>query len=138
MERTLPLPAAEAFDLLADLGGHGRWIPLTRMAVPAHELAEGDEIVARTAGVFVDRMRIERLEAPRVLELRKLGPVLLGTARIEVRAISPGWSRVRWTESVHLRGPLAPEVSRALLAAPLAAMTGLALSRIGRHLEQRR
>lgn len=133
MERTLPVPADQAFALLADLHGHGRWIPWTRMDAPAREPRVGDEILALSAGVLPDRMRVERVEAPRVLELRKLGPLLLGTARIEVRALSPHFCRVRWTESVHLSGPLPAALTRPLMGALLEAMVALALARVDRH-----
>jgi hypothetical protein len=58
---------------------------------------------------LVDRMRVERYECPLdpvpgVAVFVKLGPVILGTARIEVEPVAPGCSRVTWSESVHLRG----------------------------------
>lgn len=137
--RTLPLPATAAFELLTDLARHGEWIPLTRMDVPHRPPRVGDDVVATTARVLLDRMRVVRLDPPRagadgVAVLRKDGPLLLGAARITVRAVDGGHARVRWDEDVWLRGPVPRAVSRAVLAPFLDAMGALALWRIARSL----
>lgn len=130
--RVLPLDAAQAWSLVADVRHHTRWVPLTRVDVtrpstgttlhgwdrwPDGSAPEvGDEILAvsgpgarRGAPGLVDRMRIERFEAPLgavpgVAVFTKVGPVILGTARIEVEPLGRGSSHVTWTEAVHLRG----------------------------------
>jgi hypothetical protein len=86
---------------------------------------------------LVDRMRVERYECPLdpvpgVALFVKLGPVILGTARIEVEPVAPGCSRVTWSESVHLRG-LPPGATRWLGALLVDAMLRLVLDRAVRE-----
>lgn len=136
--RDLPLDADAAWQLVADARHHARWVPLTRVDLtrPAPGAPgsgwpvwpgsaapeEGDEILAvsgpfarRGAPGMVDRMRIERFEpplgaVPGVAVFVKLGPLLLGTARIEIEPTGQT-SRVTWSETVHLRG-LPPVATR--------------------------
>ncbi|HLS49853.1 MAG TPA: SRPBCC family protein [Actinomycetaceae bacterium] len=131
MKRTLDVSAATAFDLLSDLRGHGRWIPLTAMSAPAR-IRRGDVVVARTAGVFLDRMEITAIEAPHRLRLAKLGPWLLGEAGIDIIDLPRGRCEVHWWERVHLAGPLPAWATRAVMRLPLEAMTWLALRRVSR------
>ena len=91
METKVPLGPRQAFDLIADLRVHERWIPATRIDAPARPLRTGDEVVARSARWLVDKMVVEESTppegtAPGVLRLRKRGPVLLGDATITVAA----------------------------------------------------
>ena len=68
--RRVPLPAAEAWDLVTDVRNHARWIPWTRIHTPGWPLRVGDLFVAASGprwlpgGGFVDRMVVERLDAP--------------------------------------------------------------------------
>lgn len=133
--RVLDVPPERAFRLVAALDQHGRWIPLTRVAAPSGVPDAGDDVVARTAGVFVDRMRVVGVDPPRELVLRKLGPVLLGTARIVVTAVPGGRSRVSWAYDARLRGPV--PASR-VLNPVLEAMAGLAMWRMGRWVRRTR
>lgn len=130
VSRVLPLEPAQAWELVADARHHARWVPLTRVHLRHRDTpssawvrpadgtppAAGDEIAA-VSGPFarqgapglLDRMRVERFEpplgaVPGVAVFVKLGPVLLGTARIEVDAAAPGSSRVEWSEAIYLRG----------------------------------
>ncbi|NMR20491.1 SRPBCC family protein [Cellulomonas fimi] len=149
VSRTLPLPAAAAWDLVADPRNHPRWIPLTRVEVRGVPLAAGSRVVgitgptARRGGTgLVDRMVVDRFDAPTdradgVCELRKVGPVLLGTAGVRVTPLGHATSRVTWTEDVHLAGPLPRAVTRAALAPALAAMVRLALWRAAREVSDR-
>jgi hypothetical protein len=157
--RVLPLDAERAWDLVADARHHTRWVPLTRVDLtrltedaagpgwerwPGRTSPEvGDEILAvsgptarRGGPGLVDRMRIERYErplgaVPGVAVFQKLGPVLLGTARIEVEAAGSS-ARVTWSESVHLRG-LPPGATRWLGALLVDAMLRLVLDRAVRE-----
>lgn len=152
--RVVPLDAAAAWALVADARHHSRWVPLTRVDLgpapapgrgPVRRAAGdaprvGDDVVAvsgpfarRGAPGLVDRMRVERFEAPLgavpgVAVFVKRGPVLLGTARIEVAAAGPSSARVTWSETVHLRG-LPPAATRWPAAVLLDLMIGLALRR---------
>ncbi len=137
MDRVLPADVDDAFALLADLRGHDRWIPLTTVAAPSRLPHVGDVVEARTAGFFVDRMRVLEVDPPRLLRLAKIGPVLFGEASIEVVPLTAGTCRVRWSEHVHLRGPL-PRVTEVLLRPVLAVMTWLALRTVERWLRAQR
>lgn len=139
--RTLPLPADEAWDLLADARNHARWVPLTRVEVDGPVQA-GTRIRA-TSGPgarrgwpgIVDRMEITRADPPgphRVAVFVKRGPVLLGEARIEVTAAGADRSRVLWTEDVHL-AHVPPALGRALLRPFLGLMLRAALNAAGRE-----
>lgn len=138
VSRDLPLDVDQAWRLVADARHHTRWVPLTRVDITrpspdapgagwavwpgGAEPEEGDEILAvsgpfarRGAPGLVDRMRIERFEpplgaVPGVAVFVKLGPLLLGTARIEVEQTG-STSRVTWSETVHVRG-LRPGATR--------------------------
>jgi len=145
ISRTLPLPAADAWDLLADPRHHSRWIPLTRVEVSGPPLAVGWRIVA-TSGPFArrgapglpDRMRLDRVEPPTssaegVAVFTKLGPLLLGTAEVRVAPRGDRASLTTWVEDVYLAGPLPPALTRRLLAPVLAGMVRLALWRAARE-----
>lgn len=137
--RTLPLPAAWAFAVVAAVGHHGRWIPATRVDAPRRPLTVGDVVVGRTARVLVDRMRVTHVAPPRELRLVKEGPLLLGEVSIVVEPRGPGCSRVVWTEDgVHLRGPLPRRLTAAVLHPLLEGMTALALWRIERSVRRQR
>ncbi len=111
----LPLPADEAWALLTDVRRHEGWVPMTRIEVdgPLH-VGESFTAVsgptARTGGPgLVDRMTVLRSEPPSgqevgVADYRKDGPVLRGSAGIEVRALGPVWCEVTWIEQIGVRG----------------------------------
>ena len=142
--------AQRAWDLLTDVRAHARWIPATRVEAPARA-AVGDPFVAVTGPTarrggrgLPDRMVVERLEPPGrpgapdgVAAYRKTGPVLLGTALLEVRPLGPTRCAVRWSEDVHLRG-LPRALTAPLLRPVLGAMTRLALARARAELEGHR
>jgi hypothetical protein len=159
VSRVLPLDQARAWDLVADARHHTRWVPLTRVDLAGPDPVAGtgwnrrpdgsapqvgDEIDAvsgpfarRGAPGFLDRMRIERYEpplgaVPGVAVFVKLGPVILGTARIEVAAAGPDSSRVTWTEGVHLRA-LPPAATAWLGALLVEQMLRLVLARADRE-----
>ncbi|QTE28971.1 SRPBCC family protein [Pengzhenrongella sicca] len=145
VSRTLPLPAREAWTLLADPRHHARWIPLTRVLVRGLPLAAGT-LVTATSGPLVrlgapglpDRMRIDRFDPPTasaagVAAFTKLGPVLRGTAEVRVAPLDDHSARATWVEDVYLAGPLPASLTRRLLSPALAAMVRLALWRAGRE-----
>lgn len=158
VERVLPLEAARAWPLVADARHHTRWVPLTRVGLdgrdgpaPADADPQVGDVVRAVSGPgarhggpgLVDRMRIERFEAPLgsvpgVAVFVKLGPVLLGTARIEVEPVGPGSSLLTWTETVHLRGlPVtATAWAGALLVDVMLRLTVRRLSRETRRLTE--
>lgn len=137
VNRVFDLPPTDAFRLVAALAEHGRWIPFTRVAARPGIPRVGDVVVARSAGLFVDRMRVTDLAAPHRISLRKLGPVLLGAVEITVEPRGER-ARVRWDYDVHLRGPLPLSVTRPVLGPVLDVMAAVALWRMARWVERTR
>ncbi|MEE6281413.1 SRPBCC family protein [Georgenia sp. MJ170] len=135
--RELDLTPEQAFRLVAAVGEHGRWVPFTRVSVPAPEPRAGDLVVARTAGLFVDRMRVVMVAPPRRLVLAKVGPVLLGSATITVTPAGTR-ARVSWTYDARLRGPLPAALTGPALNHALDAMAALALWRMDRWVRHTR
>lgn len=127
----LAVPADRVWALVTDVRNHVRWIPATRIDAPAATLAVGDSFAAVTGPRaapggrgLTDRMTVERLDPPTptrpgVAVYRKLGPVLLGEATVQVRPTGPASCTLIWTEAVHLRG--LPRRLTALLLRPMAA-----------------
>ena len=142
----LRLPAARAWDLVADVRNHARWVPLTRVDAAPGPLPEGEELVAvtgpwarRGGGGLVDRMLVTHAEAPSGRRpgratYRKLGPVLRGTAEVHVRPLGATLSEVTWVERIGLRG-----VPAAVTAVPSRLLSGamlrLLLRRVRREVD---
>ena len=147
MVRVLPLDAAAAWDLLVDARHHARWIPLTRVDAPAGPPGLGVQVVAvsgpfarRGAPGLVDRMRIDRFEPPvgdaaGIALFTKLGPLLLGEARIRVVPVGAGRAQVTWSERLHLVGPF-PGTTGRLLAPVLRGMLRFALAAAAREVSR--
>jgi hypothetical protein len=143
--RVIDLPADAAWDLCVDARNHARWIPLTRVTVHGLPIGLGSRVDA-VSGPFLDRgvpglpdtMRVDVLDPPTpghpgTAVFTKLGPVLLGSAGIQVAAVDGGRAAVTWTEDVHLAGPLPRAVTAAVLAPALAVMLRLALHQVARE-----
>ena len=141
----LDLPARRAWELVADPRNHARWSPLTRITVAGVPVTVGSLIRAvsgplarRGAPGFPDTMRVDVLRPPDRgrpgdAVFTKLGPVLLGSARIHVAPVPGGRSAVTWTEDVHLAGPLPRALTAAVLAPVLEAMLRYAFARLRRE-----
>lgn len=141
------------FDLVADVRQHSRWIPLTWGAFPAGPagdplpdgpLPRGARFTMYSHPGIVDRMEVVGLDRPAAgsvgserhsLVLRKAGPLLRGTAGIDVEPVDHASSLVTWWEEVALAGPLPARLTSPLLAVPLGLMLRLALHRVARELE---
>jgi hypothetical protein len=140
----LDVAAPDVWDLVTNVRNHARWVPLTRIETPGPRLAVGDTFTAVTgprAGRggrgLTDRMILERLDPPSgsrpgVAVYRKLGPVLLGEATVQVRPTGPASCTVVWTEDVHLRG-LPRRLTTPLLRPFLALMLRVMLRRMRRE-----
>ncbi|WP_225755177.1 hypothetical protein [Actinotalea sp. Marseille-Q4924] len=147
--RVLPLRAEDAWVLLTDMRNHVRWIPMTRMdaaaslPVGAVFTAVSGPFATRGAPGVVDRMAVVRSVPPHTDEngpgtvgtavYRKLGPVLLGTAEVQVRPLGPDTCEAAWVERVHLRG-LPAGLTAPILRPVLAAMVTYALRRVDAEL----
>lgn len=139
---TVPLPAAEAFALVADVRNHDRWIPLTHGRfpdAPPGPLPRGARFTMLSTPGIVDRMIVTDLggEPATVLSttFRKAGPQLDGLAGIEVRpGTTEGTSRITWWEDVHLAGPLPARLTGAVLGPFLVLMLRWALRGVVREI----
>jgi hypothetical protein len=147
--RVIDLPPDAAWDLCVDARNHARWIPLTRITVDGLPPRLGTRVRA-VSGPFTDRgvpglpdvMRIDVFDPPAPghpgrAVFTKLGPVLLGTAGIEVAGVDDGRAAVTWTEDVHLAGPLPRALTAAVLAPALRLMLRFALFRVAREASRR-
>lgn len=143
--RTLPVPADEAWHLVADARNHARWVPLTRVETDG-PVQVGTRIRA-TSGPgarrgwpgLVDRMVITRADPPgatrtstRTALFVKRGPLLLGEARIDVTAVDEQHARVVWAEDVWV-AHLPAGLGRTLLRPFLGLMVRHALAAAARE-----
>lgn len=142
--RDLPIPVEEAYARVLDWRSHPEWIPMTRAE------ANGGESFTMVSGPFVDhgapgfpdRMITTYSRPPSgdgtgpdgagLVEVRKLGPGLLGDAGFEVRALKNGGSRVLWWESVYLAGPLPAAVTRPAVGLFLQVFMRASLARLAK------
>ncbi|MDC0767963.1 SRPBCC family protein [Streptomyces sp. HD] len=117
LERTVPLPLAEAWRRLTEWPRHAEVVPLTRVHVttpgPTHE---GTRFTARS-GLgplsFDDPMEVTVWQppgdgTPGRCRLEKRGRVITGWAEIEVRPGPGGRARVVWREELRVRFVPAP------------------------------
>lgn len=120
-------PARTVWDELVDWEAHAAWIPMTRMDVdPGDPTAVGATFTATTGLgplALPDRMEVVRCDwddstSSGDCEVRKLGPVLTGTAGFTVTPDGPG-AVLDWVEDVHV--PYTPQ-----FLAPLVARLGAA------------
>lgn len=154
VSRELPGQPGDVFDLVADVRHHSRWIPLTWGSFPVEPsgrplpngpLPLGARFTMYSHPGIVDRMEVVGLERPagdalsgterHRLVLRKAGPLLEGTAGIDVEPVDHATSLVTWWEEVYLAGPLPARLTSPLLGVPLGLMLRLALHRVSRELD---
>jgi hypothetical protein len=67
--------------------------------------------------------------------LRKPGPLMLGSAGIDVTRVTSSECIVTWWENVHLAGPLPTRLTNALLDPALVLMVAFTLRRVAREAE---
>ncbi|MEU4657612.1 SRPBCC family protein [Streptomyces sp. NPDC023723] len=112
LERTAPLPPAEAWRRLTEWQRHGDAVPLTRITVTTDPpTGLGTRFVARTGFgplAFDDPMEVTVWEPPEDggpgrCRLEKRGRLVRGWAEIEVRPGPGGRTRVRWQEELTVR-----------------------------------
>jgi hypothetical protein len=139
--RSFPVSAPEAWDLVADLRNHERWIPLTRITVDASTVtAVSGPLARRGFPGLTDVMTIDRFDPPvgsepGVALFTKIGRVLKGQASIVVVPAGASSSRVLWSEHVYLAGPLPRRLTEAVLKPFLGGMVRYALRKA--HAEAR-
>ncbi|WP_225825247.1 SRPBCC family protein [Streptomyces naphthomycinicus] len=137
LERTVPLPADEAWRRLTRWPRHADAVPLTRIEVLTPEpTREGTRFVARSGlGPLTvdDVMEVTVWRPPSdgeggLCRLEKRGRVVLGWAEIEVRPGPGGRSRVVWREELRIR--LLPGAFDGVLERTARTMFGRAANRL--------
>lgn len=138
-------PAPLVWSVVGNLRRHDELIPLTRMEAPDRETRAGDLVVARSAVVIEDRMVTASMRSVgdaatdpgwgRWATFEKVGPVLLGTAHLVVRADGHDRCLVVWAEDVRFARDV-PGLG-APLDLSLTLMSDLALRRLARLVEVR-
>lgn len=137
--RSFPVSATAAWDLVANLRHHERWIPLTRVEVDGSTVtAVSGPLAKRGFPGLKDVMTIDRYDPPDgsepgVATFTKIGRVLKGTASIVVVPAGPSSSRVFWSENVYLAGPLPRRLTEAALKPFLGGMVRYALMKARRE-----
>ena len=146
--RSFPVDAATAWGLVADLRNHERWIPLTRVSIDGLRsgATAAGAVVTAVSGPFARRgfpgladvMTVDRYDPPLgtepgVATFTKIGHVLKGHASIVVVPAGPSSSRVFWSETVYLAGPLPRRLTGAALKPFLGGMVRYALMKARRE-----
>jgi carbon monoxide dehydrogenase subunit G len=130
-------PADRVWSVLVDWERHGEWMVLTRASGGA---AVGERIEAFT-GVgrvgIVDRMTIVVWEPPHRAVVRHTGRVVRGSGAFEVRELSPGHSRVVWSEWIDLPLGVVGRAGWPLVRPLVRAGISYSLRRLAGHVEGR-
>jgi hypothetical protein len=129
---TLNMPAERAWAQLVDWGGHGRWIPMTRVDVDPQD---PNRFVAwsglgRSRLALEDRMHAtdRQFDGQRgTCRVEKLGPVLVGFAEVTVTAEGER-TRVLWHEDVEV--PYLPKFLSPAVGKVAALLFGFSLKRM--------
>jgi hypothetical protein len=136
-------PVRLVWDELVDWAGHAEWIPATRVEVaPGDPTAPGARFTAWTGLgrlALEDRMEVvscawDDAAGSGTCEVRKLGPVLTGTAGFTVRPDGAG-AVVEWREDVVV--PLVPRFLAPVVARAGAAGFRSGMKRLGKLLARR-
>ncbi|WP_328535447.1 SRPBCC family protein [Streptomyces sp. NBC_00344] len=110
IERSVALPATEAWRRLTRWEQHAAHVPLTRITVTTPGPTDaGTRFVARTGAGFAgfdDPMEVVRWQPPveghpGLCRLEKRGRIIRGWAEIEVRPVGPG-CQVVWREELRV------------------------------------
>lgn len=116
---------------------HGRWVPMTHVDVHHDDPVRFTAWTGRRPLVLEDRMEVAAVDlgdGTARCEVRKLGPVLVGTAVLHVGRHGDG-CRVRWLEEVDV--PWLPRAAAPLVGRLSAAAFRHSLHRMDRQLAAR-
>ena len=126
INRRITLPAKAVFAELIDWRGHAHWVPMTRVNIEHGDGGVGTVFVATTGHgplALPDRMRVDELDIETMtVRIAKIGPVLTGDVRLEVRAVDNTGCDVYWDEKVQV--PVLPQI----FARPVGAVASLAFT----------
>jgi hypothetical protein len=128
-------PVDLVWSTLVDWDQHGEWMLLTHARGGA---AVGEPIEAFT-GIgrvgFLDRMTIVVWEPPHRAVVRHTGRVVRGSGAFEVQELSPGRSRVVWSEWVDLPLGVLGRIGWPLVRPVVRAGVSFSLRRLARQVE---
>jgi hypothetical protein len=128
-------PVDLVWSMLVDWDQHGEWMLLTHACGGA---AVGEPIEAFT-GIgrvgFLDRMTIVVWEPPHRAVVRHTGRVVRGSGAFEVHELSPGRSRVVWSEWVDLPLGVLGRAGWPLVRPVVRAGVSFSLRRLARQVE---
>lgn len=105
LARTIAATPERVFDVVGDLRGYARFMPLTAITTDTGPITPGWEFEARSGigrARVPDRMRVSDWDPPRGFRVVKLGPVLDGWAEVHLTGEGNG-TRVVWREEITLR-----------------------------------
>lgn len=129
---TLAMPIEKVWAELVDWGGHGRWIPMTRVEV---DPSDANRFIA-WSGVgklaLEDRMHATDLQfdgQKGTCHVDKLGPVLVGFADLTVTSQGNS-TRVQWHEDVQV--PYVPKALTPVVAKASGMLFSFALKRLAK------
>lgn len=129
---TLAMPLERVWRELLDWGGHGRWIPMTRVDV---DPADPNRFIAWSGLgklALEDRMHATDIQFDGqrgTCHVDKLGPVLVGFADLTVTQAGTG-TRVQWHEDVAV--PYVPKVLTPVVAKVSGMLFAFALKRLAK------
>jgi len=130
---TLAMPVEQVWQKLTDWGGHGEWIPLTRIDLDPQD---HNRFVAWSGFgrklALEDRMHATDLQFDGqrgTCHVDKLGPVLVGFATVEVAAEGSN-TRVLWHEDVTV--PYLPKFLSGVVGKTAAALFASSLRRMAK------
>ena len=127
---TLAMPADRVWAELTDWGGHGRWIPMTRVDVDPQDPNRFIAWSGLGKLALEDRMHATNLQfdgSRGTCHVEKLGPVLVGFAEVTVTAQGDS-TRVVWHEDVAV--PYLPRFLSPVVGKASALLFGFALRRM--------
>jgi len=149
IERLVPAPPQQVWDVITDWAGHARWIPLTTMRLDQGPTRVGFCFAGLT-GIgrlrFADEMRITHWAPPSEpgsgeFQLVKVGRLLAGWAVVSVQPVLGGeQTRLVWRENIVIRpvflgrllAPLADPVNKVLFSRVIGDMAAEAVRACGR------
>lgn len=133
---TLDMPIDKVWAELVDWGGHGRWIPMTRVDVDPQDPNRFIAWSGLGRIALEDRMHATEMafDGQRgTCHVDKLGPVLVGFAELTVTAAgtdSAPRTRVQWHEDVMV--PYLPKFLSPVVAKASGLLFSIALKRLRR------
>lgn len=137
MSLVINAPIEQVWAAIADWESQGEWMLQTRVEVTS-EIREGvGTSIAAFTGVgklgIMDHMSVTSWNPPFICDVVHTGPIIKGTGRFELTALSPHSTRFDWSEEV-----LAPRVLFLVIAPGLYIGVRISLSALRRQLQKKK